>query len=141
MKRCERFTIQGSAPSWKNHRRIVSNPATGKRRMIKSEVSERWLGDALFQLRSQLNERRRNDVEAREGLCYPIRDPLHIELAFYYKGKRRPDLDNAVGGPLDALQAAGIIANDSLVYSLTAEVYSQTGGESFCSIEIRRIGR
>ena len=131
-----RFTITGPAPSWKNHRRIVTNPATGKRRMIKSEVCERWLRDALFELRSQRNEQYHNRA-------FPVREPVSVELMFYYKSKKRPDLDNAVGGPLDALQQAGILKNDSLVYSLTAEVYNLDAkdAQAFCSIEIRSLGR
>lgn len=130
-----RFTIQGAAPSWKNHRRIVTNPATGKRRMIKSEVCERWFRDACFELRSQMHKYRRDRV----GIPMPIREPIHVELAFYFRTKKRPDLDNAIGGPLDAIQAAGVIANDSLVYSLTAQVYQvPKKAEAFTSIEIKR---
>jgi len=130
-----RFTIHGSVPSWKNNRRIVTNPANGKRRMIKSDVCERWLRDAVFELASQRNR------YAREGATFPIDGWLDVEVWFFYKGKRRPDLDNSLGAPLDALQAAGIIRNDSQVVRVTAEVWWQTGDESYCTVEIRPTGR
>ena len=126
-----RFIINGSAPSWKNHRRIITNQVTGKRSSIKSEVSERWYRGAVFELRSQLAKLGKAD--------FPISDTLHIEISLFYKGKRRPDLDNAIQGPLDALQGAGVIANDSQVVEILATIESQTGYESYCEIEITQV--
>ena len=39
------------------------------------------------------------------------------------KCRSRQDLDNQIKSVLDALQAAGIIKNDNLVYSITAEAW------------------
>ncbi len=43
----------------------------------------------------------------------PLTGPLHIIVMVYTKsGKMRPDLDNVGAACLDALQDAGVIAND-----------------------------
>lgn len=47
--------------------------------------------------------------------------PFAIGVIFQTKnGRMRPDLDNAIGAVLDALQDAGIIANDSACDQLAA---------------------
>lgn len=62
-----------------------------------------------------------------KDVTFPITEEIHAEFIFnmsdYYtkKGERRknlPDLSNLIELPQDALEKAGIIENDSLIYSL-----------------------
>lgn len=46
-------------------------------------------------------------------------------------GRMRPDIDNAVGAIMDALQGAGVLANDRQVRRLSAEIRR---GETLISI-------
>lgn len=45
----------------------------------------------------------------------PIAEQVLVEFNFFLKGHRRIDLSNLYQGPEDALQAAGILANDELI--------------------------
>lgn len=58
----------------------------------------------------------------------PVTGPFAIVLRFVTKsGTMRPDLDNAVGACLDALQDAGVVANDRDCVKLSAEVAKGKG--------------
>lgn len=53
----------------------------------------------------------------------PVAGPFAITLRFVTKsGTMRPDLDNAAGACLDALQDAGVIENDKNCRRLVAEM-------------------
>ena len=72
---------------------------------------------------------------------HPLDQPLEFAVVFYMPrpkrlGKRedtppclaRPDIDTLVKAALDALQGAGVIKDDSLVWSqVAAKVYSEYG--------------
>jgi Holliday junction resolvase RusA-like endonuclease len=58
----------------------------------------------------------------------PIAGPFDISIRFITKsGVMRPDLDNALGACLDALQDAGVIENDKACKRLEAEVAKGKG--------------
>lgn len=61
------------------------------------------------------------------ALCKPPGSPLTGDLSVSLlvqtkSGKMRPDLDNVLGAVLDALQDAGVIANDRSVAAFTASI-------------------
>jgi Holliday junction resolvase RusA-like endonuclease len=62
--------------------------------------------------------------------------PVEVEVVIRTKsGNMKPDIDNAAGAYLDALQAAGVIANDCLVRRLVVEV--QLGDDDHAVISVR----
>jgi Holliday junction resolvase RusA-like endonuclease len=81
----------------------------------------------------------------------PLDEPLEVSAVFYFPrpkrlGKRQdnpphtvvPDKDNVEKAMLDALKSAGVIRNDSLVWSgATAKVYCEYGGTPRAEIVIR----
>lgn len=81
----------------------------------------------------------------------PLDEPLEVSAVFYMPrpkrlGKRednpphtaKPDKDNLEKAMLDALESAGVIRNDSLVWSgATAKVYCEYGGTPRAEIVIR----
>lgn len=65
--------------------------------------------------------------------CYkpeqPIAGRLSVVVQVYTKsGKMRPDLDNVVGAVLDALQDAGVMANDRSVSAIHATLEQDKHG-------------
>ena len=50
----------------------------------------------------------------------PMEGDLYVRMTFCCKGKLRPDLDNAIGAALDALQDTGVFANDRAVKKVKA---------------------
>ena len=66
----------------------------------------------------------------------PVVGPFAIGIKFVTKtGSMRPDLDNAVGACLDALQDAGVIENDRDCKKLSAEMVK--GKRTQIEIELR----
>ena len=60
-----------------------------------------------------------SDTGTREAIDVPV----EVEVVIRTKsGNMKPDIDNAAGAYLDALQAAGVIANDGLVRRLVVDV-------------------
>jgi Holliday junction resolvase RusA-like endonuclease len=76
------------------------------------------------------------------GYCLGAREVVGtfaLTVAFRTKtGNMRPDLDNAVGAVLDALQDAKVIANDSACKSLVA--FLEKGHRSEITITLTPLG-
>jgi Holliday junction resolvase RusA-like endonuclease len=59
----------------------------------------------------------------------PMSGALEVSIFFHTKsGKMRPDLDNAAAGVCDALQDAGVIANDRDIVDLHCSLYGTQFG-------------
>ena len=104
------FTIKGNTPSKKNSRRsFVKN---GRMINIPSERYEQWHELASWQLKA---------------LKIPkLRPPYEISMTFYFKDRRRKDLDNAQSSVLDLLQDCEVIEDDDA--KLLTHIESWYGG-------------
>ena len=123
-----RLVLRGRVPSWKNSSRVVR--AGGRTRIVKSKIAKEWLPVAVAQIRSQTREVARG--EAQEIFRAPS---LALCLTLAYRGKRHPDLDNAIGSICDLLQLAGVIKNDRGILRINAELRLKTG-EDWAEIDI-----
>ncbi len=78
------------------------------------------------------------NARTKSGLT-PFTGDVEVSLRFERTGKRRADVDNLAKAILDALQGAGIIANDNQVTKLTASVeYGCENGR--IHLELREAG-
>lgn len=116
------FELPGKVVSQKNSKQIAF---AGRRPFVRSsDAVEAWHAEACLRLRGQAMR------------CGPFRslgsleDELEIGIKVKLETRRGPDLDNAIQAPLDALQKAGVIADDRFVTRLSAslERVSQTPG-------------
>ena len=84
----------------------------------------------------------------------PLSGAISVTMVLYYHrmgtgaGKRfpkttRPDIDNVVKVVLDALMAAGIIADDAAVFNVNAWKFAEIGAEhvQFSIMECREFGK
>lgn len=96
------FSLDGRVASAKNHTRptVRDGKVTGVR---KSKAAEAWAKAAVPQLEAQ-----------RPRYHEPIEAPVRVELVLYgpVTHPHSVDGDNALGGVLDALVAAKILADD-----------------------------
>jgi len=61
---------------------------------------------------------------------------VEVSILAYYPDRRRRDLDNLLKGPLDALKAAGVYEDDSLIHRLEiARMRVQKPGKLIIAIE------
>lgn len=94
--------ITGKPRSKKNSGRIVRT-AAGRPFLLPSKTSGEWNREAMRQLRQQYH----GD---------PLTGPLAVTYRFYRANNlHEADLANYVNAVDDALQAAGVIANDRLI--------------------------
>jgi len=124
------FTISGNPVSSKNSRPVFINKATGSRFIGKSKLLKDYIDKGLWELYKQLkNSDFKYTVECvmdfQTGILhrikhpfFPIKNDIEITFKFYVKDNRRRDLVNLCQAPLDLLQKAGIISDDSIVKSL-----------------------
>ena len=96
------FTIPGQLPSMKNRRRQLKNRKTGKRFSAKSEEAVKYKEDFILAV----------PMECRNLRLGGPATPLRAIVTVFYSSWRS-DLD--CGLIYDALQAAGVIANDRFV--------------------------
>lgn len=99
-----RLVILGLPCSFKNSKRLIR---VGRLTKIgPSKKSEAWIESATFQLCAQWRYK-------------PIPKTARINAAIvsYLPSRQLTDADNLYGGPGDALQAAGILENDSCIES------------------------
>jgi Holliday junction resolvase RusA-like endonuclease len=108
-----RFVILGEPCVWKNSRRIVTKPFP---KSLPSKKAEAWMESAVPQLARQWRY-----------VAIPKTVRLNAAIVSYLKTPRLndsgeihgwlPDQDNLLGGPGDALQAAGILEDDVCIES------------------------
>lgn len=118
------FTIPGNPVSSKNSRPIFINKATGSRFIGKSKLLKEYIENGLFFLnRQKITDTNspcivQNNPDWQGKPRYPIDFDIQITFTFYCMDKRKRDLVNLCQAPLDLLQKAGIISDDSIVKSL-----------------------
>lgn len=118
------FTITGNPVSSKNSRPIFINKATGSRFIGKSKLLKDYMDKGLYELDRQKKYDIRNlcyrkyDPDFEGARDYPITIPVEVTFKFYCKDNRKRDLVNLCQAPLDLLQKAEIISDDSMVKSL-----------------------
>lgn len=100
-----KFTIDGPPRTKKNSSRILVNRRTGARFVAPSAAAVGWCRDAAIEL---LRTRR------AAGWTAPLATPQNL-AALIYRNRNSGDLDNFLAAICDALQAAGIVANDRLI--------------------------
>lgn len=92
-----KIVISGAVPSLKNSKQLFVNRRTGKSFITSSQLSKQWVADALWQIKQ----------------CTPVEDyPVAVTMVFYFKDKRRRDLDNSCSSVLDVIKTAGVIIDD-----------------------------
>jgi Holliday junction resolvase RusA-like endonuclease len=126
-----RFTIHGRPVSQKNAKQIMRNgngrPFIGSDRKVKA-----WHKAAAIQLREQ--------IEAMGGVRTILAsEPTRVCVDVYQGARQSIDLDNAVQAPLDALQAAGVFANDYCVTRLECTRIDTERGEPRVEIFIETL--
>lgn len=110
MRSAWRYTIRGNPADGSKNRKVIRR--WGSRVGVgRTETYRAWLDSAVAQLREQGG---------------PIKlggrgNPLAVNLIAYVPKGARPDIDNLLAGPLDALQRAGVISNDYWVREISAE--------------------
>lgn len=101
------FTILGRPRPKKNSMRIVRT-ANGKPFLLPSQANVSWTNDAVRQLRDQWQSQR--------GRLPALDAPLSVTYRFYLVNRRsEADADNLMAAVNDALQKAGVIADDKLI--------------------------
>ena len=104
------FLIEGNTPSKKNQRQMfVKN---GRMINIPSKRYKEWHDQAMWQLKG----------------VKKLKPPYEITTVFWFKDKRRKDLDNAQSSVLDLLQDVGIIEDDDA--KLLTKITAVYGGVS-----------
>ncbi len=102
-----RLIIYGRPEVKKSSKEIARRGRGGTPFIVSSKRYRAWEDTAVLQLRS-------------EWRSPPIgkKQKLHVAvLTFVGAGQQRGDLDGRYAGPLDALELAGVIENDSQIYS------------------------
>jgi hypothetical protein len=118
------FTLPGNPCSSKNSRPIFINRKTNQRFIGKSKLLKDYIENGLIALDIQKRADIRNlcfrksDSDWEGARDYPIGIDIQITFTFYVKDNRRRDLVNLCQAPLDLLQKANIISDDSIVKSL-----------------------
>ena len=118
-------------------------PRVAKTGAFMPEKYRRWKSFAVMVLRGYPND------------GWPIAPPVEVDIDFYFRRPKsrirayskdlvlprsaaRGDLDNAVKSVLDALQDAGIMANDSAVWAIRArQWYSRECDDPEIVIDVR----
>jgi Holliday junction resolvase RusA-like endonuclease len=101
-----RLVILGRPATKKNSMRLVQ---TGSRTVpIPSKVNVAWTNDAIRQLREQ--------YAGPRGALPPLRGPVSVSYRFILRSTQwEGDADNYMAATNDALQKAGVIADDKQI--------------------------
>jgi Holliday junction resolvase RusA-like endonuclease len=121
------LTFPGMKPHAKDRARFHN---VSGRHMVAPKFRQ-WRHEFVLMTRSQTGTGRRE----------PITEPIAVAVTYRTAtGNMRPDVDNAAGAVLDALQDAGIIANDSQVRRLLVEVVKAPRADVGITVRIEAIG-
>lgn len=93
------FQIIGKPRSQKNSKQII-RMRDGRPLLVDNAQVKRWRKSAAAQLAGQWHGRPKLDGK------------LAVVLTSYLGARQRGDTDNLLAGPLDALEAAGVVTND-----------------------------
>jgi len=106
-----RYTITGTPAVLKNSKQIIN--IGGKPRLIPSTKARKAKENAVAELKVQHTGE-------------PVDKPIAVKFTFYGAWKigagNVPDLSNLLELPQDAMQAAGVIADDRLIESLDGTI-------------------
>lgn len=105
------FIIRGKPISQKNFKRV--GVSKGKGYMYTPKSIKEWHKEAKEQLEMQLKH------GAQTAL--PEKTNLEVKIISYMGKGQSIDVDNLAGGPLDAMQKAGVYKNDYWIKRLTLE--------------------
>lgn len=106
------FTVLGPPRSKKNSQRIIR--VRGVPRIIQSKQACGWEEMAVLQLRSQWNRRTRG----MPGGAQPLAGNVSLRVLVYRDRAGRADLLNFLAAVSDAIEGAGIVANDDQIAGL-----------------------
>lgn len=98
------LTIVGAPVTKKNSPRIFRSKRTGKPFVMPSKCAVDWTDSAILQI-------------ARQHVGRPIEAHVNV-AALVYRKKSTGDLLNYLAAIHDALEAAGVVANDRLIVSV-----------------------
>jgi Holliday junction resolvase RusA-like endonuclease len=101
------FTLD-VVPMPTTNRNMIVHPKGKRPMVIKTSKAKRWMDSAVFLIRGFMAQ---NGVKA-------IDCPVSLAIDVY-RPTASGDIDNYAKGILDALQASGMLTNDSLVNELT----------------------
>jgi len=104
-----RFIIEGPPVTKKNSPRILRG-RNGRPFVAPSKASQRWQRDAAIELLRQY----RRGHKCQAGVA-AFTAPVNLRALIYRKHDGPGDLDNYIAAVCDALQTAGIVANDRLI--------------------------
>lgn len=119
------FTIQGETVSKKNSKQLfVKN---GKPIITTSANYKKWYSCSVSQIKKQMTQNK-----------FPLNGPLHVEIHFYHKDKRRRDSDNGVSSILDLLSEQGVIEDDnwSVIPEIIVNNDMSKKVDAYCTIEL-----
>lgn len=122
-----KFTIYGQVVSKKRNWTIGYSKRSKRYRIVLKQVYKDWENRAVAQLWIG---------KVQHDIIEPLDDPLWVEFHIYYFGLGIIDLTNLIQGPEDALKAAGIIRDDSLIMSVDGSRKHPVADESQARVEI-----
>jgi len=109
-----RLKIEGSLPAKANRGRIFRNSKTGKNFVYIDKDVEKKIKDAELQISHQYKGK-------------PIEYPVEVNVFFFFKTKRRRDLDNIMKTLGDVLESSGVLKDDKLIFREKLEKFLGIG--------------
>lgn len=123
------FTILGPPKTKKNSQRILRNRKTGRPFVAQSVQQKTWARAAVMQLRAQWHQlqiiRIGSVISAPVNMC-----------AVVYRERATGDLLNYLAAVSDALEAAGVIANDRQVVSVDGSRMDKDAANPRVEVEV-----
>lgn len=107
------FVFYGHPVSQKNSRELVKMK-DGQMRSFPNKIVEAWHGPVIGKRTRKPDgaiRTFRKQWAPRKPI--PRKTPCKVQIIAYHTPRRRPDIDNIPAAPLDALQKAGVVENDS----------------------------
>ncbi len=124
-----RLVCPGQPVSAKNSQRAIRT-TSGKARIIKSAAIAAWYARVVPALEAQWRQYQRPTLKG----------PLHITMHQFLEqdplSKSSPDGDNVQSGVWDALQQAGVLANDNQIIAWAG---TRQQGDPHVLVEIREL--
>lgn len=109
-----RLVIEGPPRTKKNSQRILRGRG-GRPFVAQAKTAVAWENSAILQLRSQLHRVPSNDPSGRVVLLPYFSDAVNLRALIYRDRAGRADLLNYLAAVSDALEGAGVVADDMLV--------------------------
>lgn len=106
------FIIDGQ-PMSKKRNWTISRIRGGVPRIVLTKQYRAWEKGVVDQLWIQKTQYQGSMI----GMWEPIAEPVAVRFLFFIKGHKKYDLSNLYQGPEDALVAAGILKDDTLIES------------------------